>query len=380
MYQLNDDQIMIRDMVRNFVQKEIIPVAQELDEKEEFPRHIIDNLNELGLINLSVPEEYGGTGVDALTHVIVVEEISRGCCGIATSVGSNALASYAILLGGTDEQKRRFLTPLCEEGKIASFALTEPDAGSDVLSMKTTARREGNEYVIDGTKCFITNASYADQYTVFAVTDKSKGAKGLSCFVVPRELDGVSVGKKEHKMGIRASNTAEVIFEDVRIPMDNLIGEEGDGFKLAMQTLDHSRPSVAAQAVGLAQAALDAAVKFARERVQFGKPIAEFQGIQFMLADMAMKVETARLLVYQTARLIDAGKPFTKHSAMSKAYASDAAMQVCTDAVQIFGGYGYTREFPVEKYMRDAKILQIYEGTNQIQRIVIARQLMQESQ
>ncbi|HBX22073.1 MAG TPA: acyl-CoA dehydrogenase [Desulfotomaculum sp.] len=375
-YQLNNEQIMIRDMVRTFVLKEIVPVARNYDEQEQFPLELLNKMNELGLLNMVVPEEYGGTGADELTHTIAVEEISRGCCGVATSAGANALASYAILLAGTDNQKRRFLTHLGEDGKLASFALTEPEAGSDVLNIKTIAVKKGQDYVITGAKCFITNASYAHQYTVFAVTNKSKGSRKLSCFVVPRDSEGVSVGRTEHKMGIRASNTADVIFENVRIPADNLIGDEGDGFKLAMQTLDHSRPTVAAQAVGLAQAALDAAVKFARERVQFGRPISEFQGIQFMLADMAIKVETARLLVYQVARMIDGRQPFTKHSAMAKTYASDAAMQVCTDAVQICGGYGYTREFPVEKFMRDAKILQIFEGTNQIQRIVIARQLL----
>jgi alkylation response protein AidB-like acyl-CoA dehydrogenase len=375
-FKLNEEQEAIRKMVRDFVENEIVPVAAKHDHEEKFPMEIIQKMDELGLSNLAVPEEYGGPGVDSLTAAIICEELGRGCVGITTSATCNSLALYPLILGGSEELKQKYLPYICENGKLASFALTEPNAGSDVSGMTTTAKRDGDYYIINGAKCFITNATYANYYSVFAKTDKSLGHKGISAFMVDRDCEGVSTGKKEEKMGIRASNTAEVIFENVRVPAENLIGNEGDGFKLAMKTLDMARPSVAAQAVGLAQAALEAATKYAKERVQFGKPIGANQGIQFMLADMAAEIEAARLLVYQAAWLKDQKGDFTKQSAIAKLFTTDVAMKVTTDAVQIFGGYGYSREYPVEKYMRDAKILQIYEGTNQIQRIVIANQLL----
>ncbi len=376
-FRLNEDQEAIRRMAHSFAEKEIRPYAAEWDEAEKFPREeLAPKLVEVGLWALAVPEEHGGMDVDAVTSCLVTEEMAWGCGGIATSVGGNSLGSYPILIAGTFEQKDRFLRPLVEKGNMAAFALTEPNAGSDVSSMSTTARREGDEYVINGAKCFITNGGLADIYSVFATTDRGAGSKGISAFVVEKGTPGLKVGKKEKKMGIRASNTTEVIFEDVRVPVENRLGQEGDGFKVAMKTLDISRPSVAAQAVGVARAAYETALNYAKERVQFGKPIATFQAIQFMLADMAMAIETARLLVLKAASLKDQKLPYTTESAMCKTYATDMAMKVTTDAVQILGGYGYTREYPVEKWMRDAKIMQIYEGTNQIQRLVIANQIL----
>jgi alkylation response protein AidB-like acyl-CoA dehydrogenase len=375
-FKLNEDQEAIRKMVRDFAENEIVPIAAKLDHEEKFPMEIIQKMDELGLSNLAVPEEYGGPGVDSLIAAIIVEELARGCVGVTTSATCNSLALYPLIIGGSEELKQKYLPTICEEGKLAAFALTEPNAGSDVSGMTTTAKRDGDYYIINGAKCFITNATYANYYAVFAKTDKSLGHKGISVFMVERDWGGVSTGKIEEKMGIRASNTAEVIFENVRVPTENLIGQEGDGFKLAMMTLDMARPSVAAMGVGVAQAALEAATNYAKERVQFGKPIGANQGIQFMLADMATEVEAARLLVYQAAWLKDQKGQFTRQSAIAKLYATDVAMKVTTDAVQIFGGYGYSREYPVEKYMRDAKILQIYEGTNQIQRVVIANQLL----
>lgn len=373
-FKLTEEQKMAQATARKFVNKEIVPVAAEYDEREELPVEILNRLIETGLSNLGIPEEYGGPGVDAVTSCIIVEEIARGCAAISTSSTCNSLAAYPIILRGSEDQKQHYLRRLAEEGQYASFCLTEPGAGSDVGNISTTARRDGDYYIINGTKRFITNASIANFLTVFATADKSRGHKSLSAFIVERDTPGVTISKKEKKMGLRASPTCEVIFEDVNVPAANLIGKVGDGFYLAMETMDKARPTTGAMAVGLAQGAFEAAIKYTQERVQFGKPIFAQQAVQMLLADMAMEIETARLLVYKACFHMDHALPFTKFSAMCKCYGADVAMKVTTDAVQLFGGYGYTREYPVEKYMRDAKIMQIYEGTNQIQRIVIARE------
>jgi len=381
-FELTSEQKAYQQMAREFAEKEIIPYARELDEKEEFPWEILKKLHAVGLHDLAVPEEYGGPGVDSLSYSLIIEQIARGCAGVTvtSSANGNSLALYPLLLGGTEEQKQRFLPPICKEGKLVTFSLTEPDAGSDVKAIATTARKDGNYYIINGSKCFITNASYAEYHTVFANVVDGSGAKKLSVFMIEPGTPGVIVGKKEKKMGLRCSDTAELFFEDVRVPKENLIGEEGEGFELAMKTLDMARPSVGAISLGIAQAAFEAAVAYSKTRVQFGRPICKNQGIQFMLADMATLIEAARLLVYQASWLKDKfykeGRPFTKQAAFAKLYASDVAMKVTTDAVQILGGFGYTRESLVEKYMRDAKIMQIFEGTNQIQRLVIANKIL----
>lgn len=381
-FELNSEQKAYQQMAREFADKEIIPYARELDEKEEFPWEILKKLHSVGLHDLAVPEKYGGPGIDSLSYSLIIEQIARGCAGVTvtSSANGNSLALYPLLLGGTEEQKQRFLPPICNEGKLVTFSLTEPNAGSDVSAIATTARKDGNYYIINGSKCFITNATYAEYHTVFANVIDSSGAKKLSVFMIEPGTPGVVVGKKEKKLGLRCSDTAELFFEDVRVPKENLIGEEGEGFKLAMKTLDMARPSVGAISLGIAQAAFEAAVEYSKTRVQFGRPICKNQGIQFMLADMATEIEAARLLVYQASWLKDKflyeGKPFTRQAAFAKVYASDVAMKVTTDAVQILGGFGYTRESLVEKYMRDAKIMQIFEGTNQIQRIVIAGKIL----
>lgn len=351
-------------------------MAAEFDEREEIPWPVVRTAHELGLINLEVPEEYGGQGLDHLTGAIITEEIGAACAGIGTTLAANSLALTPILLAATAEQKHAFLTPFCAEPRLAAFGLTEPGAGSDVAGIATSAVRDGDTYVLNGTKCFITNGGAASLYVVFATTDNTRGHKGLSALVVPGDAPGVSAGKKEKKLGIRSSETRELILDGVRVPAFNRLGEEGDGFKIAMQTLDVSRVTVAATAVGVARAALDAARDYAQRRLQFGRPIAANQAVQFMLADMATAVETARLLVWKAAWALDQGRPGTLEGAMAKYYAGDVAMKVTTDAVQVFGGYGYMRDYPVEKYMRDAKIMQIYEGTNQIQRLVVAREIL----
>lgn len=378
-FELTSEQLALQKMARAYVEKEVVPLAAEYDEKEEMPVELIRKMVKEGFASIVIPEQYGGAGMDELTLCIIMEELGRGCAGIATSVGANALACYPILLAGNEEQKKRYLTAACE-GKLASFCLTEPNAGSDVSSIGTTALRDGQSYIINGSKCFITNGGYADFYVVFTITDPNRGIRTLTPFLVEKETPGVSVGKKERKMGIRASNTAEVIFNEVRVPAENCLGKEGGGFRVAMETFDLSRPMIGALAVGVAHAAFEAARRYARERVQFGKPIAQQQAIQFMLADMAIEIEAARTLVWRAAFLANKnkGKRSSAYSAMAKTFAADVAMRVTTDAIQIFGGYGYTREYPVEKYMRDAKIMQIYEGTNQIQRLVIADSVLKD--
>jgi acyl-CoA dehydrogenase len=375
-FDLTQEQIALQDMARKFAANEIRPKAVEYDHASKFPEDIFEKAFALGLMSGYIPEEYGGLGLSALDACIIEEELGWGCSGIATSMTCNGLALTPILVAGTEDQKKRFVAPFAEKLQYASFCLTEPGAGSDAGGIATTAKREGDSYVINGRKCFMTNGSYAMQYTVFASTDRSKGHKGLSAFVVPRSLSGVSVGKKEDKMGQRASDTADVLFEDVKVPVENLLGKEGEGFKIAMITLDYARPTVAAMSVGVARAAFELAMQYSKERVQFGVPIAMNQAIHFLLADMAMDIEAARLLTYKGAWLLDQGKRNTKESAFAKAFAADLAMRVTTDAVQIYGGYGYMRDYPVEKLMRDAKLLQIYEGTSQIQRMVIAKEIM----
>ncbi|MBS4023584.1 MAG: acyl-CoA dehydrogenase family protein [Dethiobacter sp.] len=375
-FQLTDEQKAMQTVAREFTEKEIIPIAAEYDEREEIPWHVVKKAHEIGLMNMSVPEEYGGQGIDALTAAIVSEEMAYGCLGINGTYGANELALAPILIAATEEQKMRFLPDFCATPKLAAFGLTEPDAGSDVANIQTTAVLDGDHYVLNGNKCFITNGGVAGIYTIFASVDRSKGFKGLTAFVVPADTPGLSGGKKEKKLGDRASHVGEVILQDVRVPVENRLGKEGDGFKIAMQTLDTTRPGVGAAAVGVARRAFEEARKYSMQRVQFGKPIAANQAIQFMLADMAMKIDAARLLVWRSAQYLTLDKQVSMEGAMAKCFAGDVAMSVTVDAVQIMGGSGYMRDYPVEKLMRDAKILQIYEGTNQVQRMVIARHIL----
>lgn len=375
-FKLSEEHEMIRKMVRDFAKNEVAPMAAERDEEERFDRAIFDQMAELGLTGIPWPEEYGGIGSDYLAYVIAIEELSRVCASTGVTLSAHtSLAGWPIFKFGTEEQKQTFLRPMAEGKKIGAYGLTEPGSGSDAGGMKTIAKRDGDHYVLNGSKIFITNGGIADIYVVFALTDPESKQRGTSAFIVESDTPGFSVGKKESKLGIRSSPTTEIMFEDCRIPVENLLGEEGQGFKIAMQTLDGGRNGIAAQAVGIAQGALDASVAYARERYQFGKPIAAQQGIGFKLADMATDVEAARLLTYQAAWLESEGLPYGKESAMSKVFAGDAAMKVTTEAVQVFGGYGYTKDYPVERYMRDAKITQIYEGTQEIQRLVISRML-----
>jgi butyryl-CoA dehydrogenase len=378
-YFLNEQQEMIRDLSRKVAVEKIRPVAAKHDEEQTFPWDVVRELAAADLFAIFLPEQYGGLGGGVLELCIAVEELSRACGGIALALAASALGSFPLILFGSEEQKRKYLPDLAAGKKLAAFALTEPNAGSDAASIQTTAVKDGDSYVLNGTKQWITNAGEAEIYTVVAMTDRSKGARGATAFLLEKGMPGFEFGKKENKLGIRASATREIILRDCRVPKGNVLGAEGLGFIVAMKTLDQSRPGVAAQAVGIAQGALDEAMAYARERVQFGKPIASFQGLQFMLADMATEIEAARALVYQTARSIDAGeKNIAKESAMCKVFASDVAMKVTINAVQVFGGYGYMKEYPVEKMMRDAKITQIYEGTNEIQRGVIASNLIKE--
>ena len=374
-YRFTSEQLALQKMARDFARQEISPLALKMDEEEEMDPFLIQRLAEYGLQSLNTPVEYGGSGLDAVGICIVLEELAKGCASVAVTSAATALAAYPLLLAGTDEQKKRFLPPIGEGGGLASFCLTEAEAGSDAASITSTAVRYGREYVLNGAKAFVSNGGSAEFYLVFASTDRAKKAKGISAFVVPRGTPGLKFGKRLRKMGIRAADTREIILEEVRVPVDNLVGREGQGFVLAMETLDLARPGVGAMSIGIAQAAFDAALNYAKERRQFGKLIGDFQTIQNMLADMAMKVEAGRHLVFQAACKLEEGLPFTKEAAMAKAFASDVAMEVTTQAVQILGGYGYIRDYPVEKYMRDAKIMQIFEGTNQIQRLVVAKQL-----
>jgi acyl-CoA dehydrogenase len=375
-FQLSDAQRALQETARKYAREVIRPKAAYYDETAEFPKDLISQGFELGLLNMAIPEEFGGVGLSHLDQVIAAEELSWGCAGVATSMIANDLSLLPIILAASNDQKRRFLTPFTQSLKFGSFCLTEPGAGSDVAGMSTTLRREGDEYVINGQKQFITNGGYAEQYTVFATLDRAKKHKGICCVVVEGRPKGLTIGKHENKMGQRASNTVTLTFEDVRVPVANRIGEEGEGFRIAMETLDNSRPLTAMFSIGIARAAMEHAIDYAKQRQQFGKPIAEFQGIQFMLADMGMNVNGARLMAYQSAWLLDQGMKNTLASSYAKSFAADMAMKVTTDAVQVYGGYGYIKEYPVEKLMRDAKLIQIYEGTSQVQRLVIAKELL----
>jgi butyryl-CoA dehydrogenase len=379
-YGLTEQQEMIRDLCRQIANEKIKPVRAHYDETGEFPHDILKTFAQSDLCGLYIEEKYGGMGGGVMDLTIAVEELSKVCSGIALSMAATGLGTFPIILFGTDEQKQKYLPRIAKGESLAAFGLTEANAGSDAGAIATTAVRDGDDYIINGTKQWITNGGEADVYTVIVKTDKARGARGASAFIVEKGMKGFDFGKKENKMGIRASVTRELIFQDCRVPKANLLSKEGMGFIVAMKTLDMSRPGVAAQALGIAAGALEEAIKYSRERRQFGQPICSFQGVQFMLADMATQVEAARTLVYQAARYIDSGaKDIGKISAMCKLFASDVAMRVTTDAVQVFGGYGYMKEYPVEKMMRDAKITQIYEGTNQIQREVIALNLIKEA-
>ncbi|MCK9329605.1 MAG: acyl-CoA dehydrogenase family protein [Candidatus Cloacimonetes bacterium] len=378
-YFLNEDQLELKEIARRIAVEKMEPVREKYDEEGIFPWDIVEIMAQSDLFGVMVPENYGGLSGKVTDLIVVTEELCKIDAGTSLAFGATGLGIYPILLGASEEQKQKYLPAVAEGKRLAAFALTEANAGSDAGNIQTTATKDGDYYVLNGTKQWITNGGEAELYTVFAMTDKTKGARGCSCFIVEKDTPGFTFGKKENKMGIRASATRELIFEDCRIPKENLISREGMGFMIAMKTFDKSRPMVAAQAIGIAQGALDVAAKYVKERQQFGKPVSSFQGVQFMLADMATQIEAARALIYQTAKMIDEGcKNYSKESAMCKYFASDVAMKVTIDAVQLLGGYGYMKEYPVEKMMRDAKIMQIYEGTNQIQRGIVASQLLKE--
>jgi acyl-CoA dehydrogenase len=374
-FQLDDDLLTLQETARRFADEEVIPIAAEYDVSGEFPMEIMRKAWELGLSHTFIPEEHGGVGLSVLGSCVAVEEVSRGCSGITTSLISNDLGLTPILVGGSQDQIREWLAPCSEEFKIFAFCLSEPGAGSDVAGLQLHAEKDGDTYVLNGTKAWITNGGVADLYTVFATLDRSTRHAGICAFVLPRDTPGLTPGKKEDKMGQRASDTCVIHFDNVRVPANQLLGAEGQGFKIAMATLDRTRPLIGALATGIARRALEESLAYAAERKAFGQPIGEFQAVQFMLADMAKDIEAGRLLTHQSAWMLDEGRPASKQSAMAKCFATDSAMRATVDAVQIFGGNGYTKEYPVEKLMRDAKLMQIYEGTNQIQRIVIAREL-----
>jgi len=379
-YFLTEEQKEIKELTRKIAEEEIKPVRAELDEKEEFPWKIMKILADAGLFGIYIPEEYGGFGGGIYDLCLVTEELSRVCGGVAVSYAACGLGAYPILLMGTEEQKQKYLPPIASGEKLAAFCVTESEAGSDVGNMRTTARKEGDYYYLNGTKQWITNGSVAEIYTVIALTDKTKGPRGATAFIVEKDFPGMGFGKKENKLGIRASTTTEVVLDECRVPKENVIQREGMGFIVTMKTFDYTRPGVAAQALGIAQGAFEYALEYAHTRRQFGKPVSSFQAISHMLADMATSIEAVRALIYNTANLIDCGKTkkISKVSSMCKLLASDTAMNVTTDAIQVLGGYGYMKDYPVEKMFRDAKITQIYEGTNQIQRNVIASDIIKE--
>ena len=376
-FELNEEQTMMQKMVREFAEKRVAPEVSKRDEEHFFDRTIADEMGEMGLNGLCFPEKYGGADSDYLSYILAVEELSKVDDGVGVTLSVNvSLCAWPIYAYGTEEQKQKFLRPILEGQHMGAFGLTEPNAGTDAAAQQSTAVLNGDHYILNGSKIFITNAGEAETYVVFAMTDKAKGLKGISAFILEKGMPGFTFGKREHKLGIHSSITMELIFQDVKVPKENLLGKEGEGFKIAMTTLDGGRIGVAAQALGIAQAAVDHAVKYSKERIQFGKPICANQAIAFMLADMHTKVEAARLLVYRAAWLKQQGKPFSKEAAMAKLYAGDIAMEVTTDAVQLFGGYGDISEYPVERLMRNAKITQIYEGTNQVQRMVVSGALL----
>ena len=375
-FSLTEEQKALQEMSREFSEKEMKPNAAKYDKGEEFPEEVMKKAFEVGFLTCTIPKEFGGGGLSELDTVIISEELAAGCAGMYTTMMVNALAYTPVILYANDEQKKKFLIPQTEKMSFASFCLTEREAGSDAGSLKTKAIKNGDEYIINGSKCFTSNGAIASWYVVFALTDPEKGARGISAIIVPRETSGVSVGKIEDKMGHRASNTAEIYFEDVRVPAENLLAKEGLGFIIAMKTLDHTRAPVGAAGVGVARAAMEYAVDYAKTRIQFGRPIALFQNTAFKIAQMAADIDAARHLVWRAAWLMDNNMPCGKESAMAKMYGSDVAMKVTTEALQILGGYGYMKDYPMEKLMRDAKLLQIYEGTNEIQRLVISREVI----
>jgi len=375
-FALNEEHLAFKEETHKFAEKEMRPNAHEYDEKNEFPLEIMQKAFAAGFLTSGIPAEYNGAGLSTLVNTIVCEELAWGCAGMYTSIMANTLATTPIVLFGSDEQKKKFLVPLTQKMSFACFALTEKEAGSDNSAIQTTAVRQGDQYVINGSKTFITNAGVSQLGVVFASTDKTRGARGLSAFIVPMDLPGISIGKHENKMGHRASNTAEIYFDEVKVPAENILKREGMGFIIAMKTLDYARPAVGAGGVGVARAAFEEALKYSQNRVQFGRPIASFQHNAFKLAEMATEIDAARLMVYRSAWMLDNGMKASKESAMAKVMATDVAMKVTVDAVQLFGGYGYMKEYPVEKMMRDAKLLQIYEGTNEIQKHVISLELL----
>jgi acyl-CoA dehydrogenase len=377
-FRLSDEQLALQETARRFAQSEIAPIAAQYDQSGEFPRDVIKRAWELGLSSTCIPPEYGGVGLSVLDSCIVTEELSWGCSGITTSIMCNDLGLMPIVVGGNAEQRKHWLGWCAEDFRMISFCLSEPAAGSDVAGLQLLAEKDGDHYVLNGTKCWITNGGVAELYTVFATLDRASRHKGISAFVVPSDTPGITKGKKEDKMGQRASDTRVIHFDNVRVPVSQRLGQEGEGFKIAMRTLDRTRPPIGALATGIARRALEESASYAKERKAFGFPIAGFQAVQFMLADMAKDIEAARLLTMQSAWMVDQGLRAAKHSSFAKCFATDTAMRVSTDAVQVFGGNGYTKEYPVEKLMRDAKLMQIYEGTNQIQRLVIARELLKE--
>lgn len=376
-FMLTEEQKMVRETVRKLAQTEIAPRAAGYDRRHEYPWENLEKMAGLGLMGMPIPEEYGGAGYDFLSYILTIEEISKACAstGVILAVHTS-VASLPILYFGTGEQKRKYLPKLASGEWIGAFALTEPNAGSDASNISTTARLDGGHYIVNGSKIFITSGGQAGLYITFVTLDRSKGRNGITCLIIEKDTPGFSIGKIEEKMGLCASQTAELVFENARVPVENLLGREGEGFKVAMALLDGGRIGIGAQGLGIAQAALDAAVDYSKQRVQFGGAIASFEGIRFMLADMATQVDAARLLVYRAARMKDLCLPYGSEASMAKMFATDTAMKVTSDAVQIFGGYGYCKDYPVERYMRDAKITQIYEGTNQIQRLVIAKNLL----
>jgi acyl-CoA dehydrogenase len=374
-FDLTEEQQQLRDLAHEFAEKEIRPVAEHHDQTGEYPWAVIRKAHELGLMNTHIPAEYGGLGLGCFDGCLIAEELAWGCTGIGTAMEANGLAQAPVILGGSDSIKRRYLTPMTEKPSVAAYAVTEPGAGSDVAALRTTAVKKGDKWILNGEKMWITNAGVADWYFVVAYTDKDKGYRGMTAFVVERSWAGVQPGKKEKNLGQRASDTRTVTFTDVEVPEENVVGKVGDGFLLAMGAFDHTRPSVSAAAVGLARSAMEHAIRYATERKTMGKPIAQHQAIAFMIADMAKDIEAARLLVWKSAWTIDQGTRNTKFASMAKAFAADAAHRIATDAVQVFGGYGYSQEYPVEKLLRDSKIFQIYEGTSQIQRMIIAKEI-----
>lgn len=375
-FDLTEQQQQLKALARRFSEQEIIPRAREYDEQEIFPRDVCEKAFAAGLMNLGVPGELGGPGLGVLDSSLILEELNYGCAGIANFVGANELATLPIAIAANQQQQRRYLAPMLERATFCAFAITEPGAGSDIAALNTTYRREGDSFILNGTKHFISNGSVADWLVTFATSDKRLKHRGISCFVFPAGLTGITRNRMHGKLGQRAADTGEISFDDLRIPADALVGKEGEGFKYAMATFDHSRPEIGAIAIGISQRALDECLKYSRQRTAFGQPIANFQAIQFMMADMAVEIEAMRLLTYKAAWLVDRGQTPNAISSYAKLFSADACMKITTDAVQIFGGYGYMREYPVEKLMRDAKLLQIYEGTSQIQRVIIARDLL----